>query len=272
MKLVSDIGAPAPASRDLVILVHGLTGAPGEMRYIGKKLSLNGLDIDIPMLAGHGRGYPEVMATGWTDWLDTLLAVYDDKALHYDRVHVAGICIGGLLGFMLAQRRAVASCTVYAPLFSFDGWAMRRHYALVPFTWPLMYLPFIRSHIVQESHPFGLKDDRMRELAAQSQDALIPGALDGMPYKSIADSYCLGQAVLAAAPRNVTPLTVVHAKEDEVCSPANAYRLCEAAGGTSRLVLLHDSYHMIHVDRERSKVVAATLETIRDQIPEAAHV
>jgi carboxylesterase len=240
------------------------------MRYIAKKLGLHGFDVEVPMLAGHGKGYPEVIATGWRDWLDGLIRVYDEKAPAYDRVHIAGICVGGLLGFMLAQARPIASCTVYAPLFAFDGWAMRAHYALVPFTWPLMHLPIARSHIVKESHPFGLKDERLRELAATSQDALIPGALDGMPYKSIADTYRLGQAVLKAAPRNRTPLTIVHAREDEVCALSNAYRLSGAAGGDVRVVVLEDSYHMIHVDRERGKVVAATLEAIRMAIPEPA--
>jgi carboxylesterase len=268
--MMTSQAANGGTGRDLVVLVHGLTGAPGEMRYIAKKLGLHGFDVEVPMLAGHGKGYPEVIATGWQDWLDGLIKVYDEKAPAYDRVHIAGICVGGLLGFMLAQARPIASCAVYAPLFAFDGWAMRAHYALVPLTWPLMHLPIARSHIVKESHPFGLKDERLRELAATSQDALIPGALDGMPYKSIADTYRLGQAVLKAAPRNRTPLTIVHAREDEVCALSNAYRLSKAAGGDVRVVVLEDSYHMIHVDRERGKVVAATLEAIRMAIPEPA--
>ncbi len=58
-----------PVHRDLVILVHGLTGAPDEMRYVAKKLAAQGLDVETPLLAGHGQGYPEVIATGWQDWL-----------------------------------------------------------------------------------------------------------------------------------------------------------------------------------------------------------
>lgn len=262
---------PTPQGRDLVILVHGLTGAPAEMRYIAKKVAQQGYDVETPMLAGHGMGYPEVIATGWRDWLASLVKVYDEKAASYDRIHVAGICVGGLLGFMLAQCRPIASCTIYAPLFAFDGWAMRSHYHFVRIAWPLMHLPFLRDHIVKESHPFGLKDDRLRELAAESQDALIPGALDGMPYKSIADTYRLGQAVLKAAPSNRTPLTIVHAREDEVCSLSNAERLRDVAGGRVNLVVLENSYHMIHVDQERGKVVAATLDTIRSTIPELSH-
>ncbi|MDV6330711.1 alpha/beta hydrolase [Asticcacaulis sp. 201] len=263
MNMVSlQAARPVVPGRELVILVHGLTGAPDEMRFVAKKLRDRGYDVATPLLAGHGQGYPELIATGWRNWLASLTALYDDRAPHYQRVHVAGICVGGLLGFMLAQCRNLASCTVYAPLFAFDGWAMKRHYGLLPLALPLMYLPGLRSHIVPEAHPFGLKDERLRALVAASQESLIEGALDGMPYKCLADTYLLGQAVLKAAPANRTPLTLVHALEDDICSVGNAERLMKRAGGDARLVILEDSYHMVHVDRERSKVVAATLEAI----------
>ncbi|MFN3808844.1 alpha/beta hydrolase [Asticcacaulis sp.] len=253
--------------RDLVILVHGLTGMPAEMRYVARKMAQHGLAVETPLLAGHGQDYAALIATDWRDWLDSLIRLYDEKATAYERVHVAGICVGGLLGFMLAQKRAIASCTVYSPLFAFDGWAMKAHYAVIPLAWPLMYLPGLRAHVVEESHPFGLKDERLRELAATSQAALIPGALEGMPYKSLADSWRLGQAVLRAAPGNRTPLTLVHAREDDIGSLSNAHRLREASGVSARLVVLENSYHMVHVDQERGKVVAATLEAIHAVMP-----
>jgi len=263
--------APVSAGRELVILVHGLTGAPDEMRFVAKKLKDRGYDVITPLLAGHGQGYPEVLATGWRDWLATLVQAYDAQVSQYRRIHVAGICVGGLLGFLLAQTRTIASCTIYAPLFAFDGWAMKGYYRLLPLVWPLMYLPGLRGRLVPEAHPFGLKDQRLRGLVAQSQDSLIAGALDAMPYKCLAETYRLGQVVLRVAPRNRTPLTLIHAREDDICALGNAERLMKRAGGEARLVVLEDSYHMIHVDQERSKVVAATLDAIGYSEAAAVH-
>ncbi|ESQ87600.1 alpha/beta hydrolase [Asticcacaulis benevestitus] len=249
--------------RKAVILVHGLTGAPDEMRYLAKKLSDHGYDVYVPLLSGHGGAYANVIRTGWRDWLQTLTLCYDRIAPDYDHIHVAGICVGGMLGLMLASQRTLSSCTVYSAVFEFDGWSMPRHYAILRAAWPLIYLlPPVGSIIIPETYPFGLKDERLRTLAATSQDSLIKGALDGMPLKSIADMYRLGRAVLDIAPTLNTPTLIIHAEEDEIGSVKNAHRLKSALGPQARLAILNDSYHMIHVDRERSKVVALTLEAL----------
>ncbi len=248
---------------EAVILVHGLTGAPDEMRFLAKKLHDRGYDVHVPLLAGHGADYPTVMKTGWKDWLETVKQTYEAIRPNYSHVHVAGICVGGMLGLLLARDHDVASCTIYAPVFAFDGWTMPKSYAFLKPTWRLIYLvPGVGRIIVPETYPFGLKDERLRALASESQESLIKGALDGMPLKSIADMYHLGQVVLQTAPSLTVPTLIIHAEEDEIGDPENARRLQRALGGPVRLELLQDSYHMIHVDRERSKVVAMTLEQI----------
>ena len=248
---------------EAVILVHGLTGAPDEMRFLAKKLHDRGYDVHVPLLAGHGADSPTVMKTGWKDWLETVKQTYEAIRPNYSHVHVAGICVGGMLGLLLARDHDVASCTIYAPVFAFDGWTMPKSYAFLKPTWRLIYLvPGVGRIIVPETYPFGLKDERLRALASESQESLIKGALDGMPLKSIADMYHLGQVVLQTAPSLTVPTLIIHAEEDEIGDPENARRLQRALGGPVRLELLQDSYHMIHVDRERSKVVAMTLEQI----------
>jgi carboxylesterase len=248
---------------EAVILVHGLTGAPDEMRFLAKKLHDQGYDVHVPLLAGHGADYPAVMRTGWKDWLGTLKQTYEAIRGDYARVHVAGICVGGMLGLLLARDHDVASCTIYAPVFEFDGWTMPKSYAWLKSTWRLIYLvPGVGRIVVPETYPFGLKDARLRALASESQESLIKGALDGMPLKSIADMYHLGQVVLEDAPSLTVPTLIIHAEEDEIGDPENARRLQKALGGPVTLQLLSDSYHMIHVDRERSKVVAMTLKHI----------
>src|ERR1700686_647485 len=52
-----------------VLLIHGLTGMPNEMRPIGRALERLGCQVSVPMLPGHGEGQKELLATGWKDWL-----------------------------------------------------------------------------------------------------------------------------------------------------------------------------------------------------------
>ena len=51
-----------------------------------------------------------------------------------------------------------------------------------------------------------------------------------------------------------TPTLIVHAREDDMAHLRNAYRLRDALAGPTRLEVLEDSYHMIHVDKERGRV------------------
>ena len=51
--------------------------------------------------------------------------------------------------------------------------------------------------------------------------------------------------------------------------PRNAYRLETALGGPTRLHLLDDSYHMIHVDQERDRVAALTAAFFGEDAPYA---
>jgi len=250
-------------SREAVILVHGLTGAPDEMRFIAKKLHMEGYDVYAPLLAGHGADYATIMPTGWKDWLGTLTQTYAAIRGDYERIHVAGICVGGMLGLLMAQTHEIASCTIYAPVFEFNGWSMPKSYFWLKWFWWLIYLvPGGGRVVVREVHPFGLKDERLRALVADSQNNLIKGALDGMPLKSIADMYRLGQRLLKVAPSLKVPTLLIHSDEDECGDLDNAERLQRAMGEWATLKVLHDSYHMIHVDRERSKVVAMTLAHI----------
>ena len=251
-------------SAEAVILVHGLTGAPDEMRFIAKKLHMEGYDVYAPLLAGHGANYATIMPTGWKDWLGTLTDTYDAIRGDYERVHVAGICVGGMLGLLMGQTREIASCTIYAPVFEFNGWSMPKSYVLLkPFWWAMYCIPGLGRFVIREVHPFGLKDERLRALVADSQNNLIKGALDGMPLKSIADMYRLGQTLLKVAPSLNVPTLLIHSDEDECGDLDNAELLQRVMGDKARLEVLHDSYHMIHVDRERSKVVALTLEHIQ---------
>jgi carboxylesterase len=40
----------------------------------------------------------------------------------------------------------------------------------------------------------------------------------------------------------------------------NAYRLADALGGPSEVVVMEDSFHMIHADREHAKLAERTAD------------
>jgi carboxylesterase len=242
-----------------VLLIHGLTGAPAEMKPLAKRLARRGFEVFAPLLPGHGADEATLLKTTWRDWLDGLREAYDRFVAEVDTVHVAGICVGGALGLMLAaERPAIRAAAVYSMTFEYDGWNMPRFAVAAPVIQLVANLPGVRRLAWAETHPFGLKDERLRSLAERAPGGLIEGAIDRLPLGALYQMYRMSRRLERMGKAIQTPTLILHARDDDMSHPRNAYRLQKALGGPTRLQLLDDSYHMIHVDQERDRVAAAT--------------
>jgi carboxylesterase len=239
-----------------VLLVHGMTGAPGEMKVLAKRLHKRGLSVAAPLLAGHGLDEAHLLSTTWRDWLGTVREAYAALKADHDEVYVAGICVGGALGLALAaEDPSVAGAAVYSMTYRYDGWNMKRWYsAVAPLAEPFAGLPLIRRISFPEPYPFGLKDERLRESVAAAMGSVIPGALDHFPLGAMAEMHRLGRHVDQVGSRIRQPTLILHARDDDMADPRNAFRLQRALGGPVELKLLDDCYHMIHVDLQRDLV------------------
>ncbi len=244
-----------------VLLVHGLTGAPGEMKFVAKRLVRRGFAVSAPTLAGHGQDEKALLRTTWRDWLDSIRPAYEKLAAEVDEVFVAGICVGGSLGLMLAaDTPKIAGAAVYSIAFEYDGWNMPRIMRWAPLIQLVANAPLVRDMSFVEPYPYGLKDERLREMVQKAIESVIAGALDRMPMGSLYEMYRLGRHLERVAPRIQTPTLALHARQDDMCHPRNSWRLAAALGGHAEVKLLEDSYHMIHVDRERDQVAEMTAE------------
>jgi len=258
--------APPPA-RDLsfrlpgttgkaVLLIHGMTGAPGEMKFLAKRLNRRGLAVAAPLLAGHGVDEAHLLTSTWRDWLGSVRDAFARLRAEHDEVYVAGICVGGALGLALAaEEPAVAGAAVYSMTYRYDGWNMKRWYsAIAPYAEPFAGLPLIRRLSFVEPYPFGLKDERLRDGMLAAQGAVIPGALDRVPLGAMSEMHRLARHLDRVAPGVRQPALILHATDDDMSHPRNAYRLKAALGGRAEVRLLDDCFHMIHVDRQRDLV------------------
>ncbi len=253
-----------------VMLVHGLTGAPAEMKPLAKRLARRGFEVHAPLLAGHGADEATLLRTTWRDWLDGLVEAYDRFAAEVDTVSVAGICVGGALGLMLAaERPSVRAAAVYSMTFEYDGWNMPRFAVAAPVIQLVANLPGVRRLAWAETHPFGLKDERLRGLAERAPGGLIEGAIDRLPLGALYQMYRMNRRLERIGKTIQTPTLILHASDDDMSHPRNAYRLETALGGPTRLHLLDDSYHMIHVDQERDRVAALTAAFFGEDAPYA---
>ncbi len=249
-------------SRKGVLLIHGLTGSPAEMRFVGKGLNRNGFHVYAPTLAGHCADEAALLATTYEDWVASIRTAIREFGQDVDELYLAGICVGGMLGLMAASEEgnAVKGVTIFSPLFNYDGWNTPWHYRLssaIPF---VAHLPYLRNMAFGEAPPYGIKSDRVRAAIMGAGADAIPGTLPRFPLRALYQNFRLNKAMKKRLPSIHIPTCLIHAKEDDVCHPRNATLLQSLHGGPCEIAWLDDSYHMIHIDQERHKVAALTAE------------
>ena len=244
-----------------VLLIHGLAGAPAEMLFLAKRLNKRGFSVLAPQLAGHCEDADALLKTSWRDWLGSVREAYRELAQTTSEVFVAGICVGGALGLALAaDEPGVRRAAIYSMTFEYDGWNMKRWYRLAPLMWLLRLLPMLRPIQFEEPYPYGLKDERLRERVQNDPGGLIGAVLSAIPLGSLHEMYKLARHVEKIGSKIHQPVLIVHAREDDMSDVRNAHRLARSLGGQVDIQLMEDSYHMVHVDRERNLVADLTAQ------------
>lgn len=253
--------------RSGVLLIHGLTGTPTEMRFVGNGLNKAGFTVLGMQLAGHCGDESDLLATGWKDWVASVEAAALRLREQVDHLFVAGLSMGAVLALKLAIDRphAVDGLGLYGTTFFHDGWA----------TPPLGRLAFLlplatrlgvgRNKSSAEHPPYGIKDERIRNrvvgamLAGDSQAA----GLAGFPWPSLAELQRLSRHVRHRLGRVRAPCVVVHSSDDDVASLRNVRIVERGVSAPVETVLLDDSYHMVTVDQERGTLIARSAAFFR---------
>jgi len=245
--------------RSGVLLIHGLTGTPTEMRFVGNGLNKAGFTVLGMQLAGHCGDTSDLLATGWKDWYASVVAAADRLREQVDHLFVAGLSMGAVLALKLAidRPRDVDGLGLYGTTFFHDGWATPPIGRLA-FLLPLATrLGIGRTRTSAENPPYGIKDERIRNRvvgAMLSGDSQAAG-LAGFPWPSLAEFQRLSMHVRNRIGRVRAPCVAVHSSDDDVASLRNVRIVERGVSAPVETVLLDDSYHMVTVDQERAKLI-----------------
>ena len=241
-----------------VLLIHGLTGVPSEMKWVGKALHKKGYTVYAPLLAGHGADEATLVKTRWQDWLESVLTAGEEFRTKVDHMFSAGICVGGKLGMLAAkqQPKLFDAVALYSSCFRYDGWNVPTHYKLFSYL-PLWtaQIPVFKDIKFAETPSIGIKDERLRKAM---QRLSTEGVLDDFPVPSLKEMLALSKEVKRQLPSMTTPTLILHAREDDLSNPRHSHYIDRNIGAPHEFHWLEDSYHMIHVDREHDKVADLT--------------
>lgn len=260
---IADVSFYLPGGPEAVLLIHGLTGTPTEMRFIGKGLAAAGYTVYGMQLAGHCGTEADLLATNWHDWYASIEAAYDKLAAKHSTIFAAGLSMGAVMCMHLALHRKLAGIALYSTTLWYDGWTIPKLANLLPL---FLYTPLGKRYRFVETFPYGIKDERLRRVVVAGMmagDSASAGTL-GMAGQSLRELRALIRVVKGEMPRVTTPALIVHAQDDDVTSVRNAEYVERRLGGPVRKVLLDDCYHMITVDRQRHKVVEESVRFFRE--------
>ncbi len=230
-----------PGGPDVVLLLHGLTGSPFEVRPVAERLHAAGVRCLAPLLPGH-EGPHALAATSWRDWLDgargALEALGEGR-----RTLVVGSSMGALLACALAAESPgrvdglalLAPALELTPAGRLAAWLARRT--------PLASL----WTLVPKRGGSDVADPVMR--------AANP-CLDAVPLRSVGELAELEEHVERLLARVRCPVLVVAGARDHTVTLAGARRLARRIGERARLVVLPRSQHLVAIDRDRDRCVA----------------
>ncbi|MFD1397401.1 alpha/beta hydrolase [Kroppenstedtia eburnea] len=217
-----------------ILLVHGFTGTPSEMRPLGQFLKEKGYTVHAPLLVGHGTTPEEMEKTAWPDWWKSVLEAYDrlQEEGNVRQILAVGLSMGGALVLNLARTRPLAGVVpLCAPVWLRD----KRHHLAGTFRWVQRYhkrgggkLPHIEEHLV----PY-----------------------DRTPLKCISSLNGLIRHVRRNLSEVEAPALIIQSKLDETVDPNSAEYIYKHISSREKQLQWYDkSSHIITLDKERERL------------------
>lgn len=102
-----------------VLLIHGLTASPTEMRPVGEWLAEQGYSVRGIRLPGHGTTPEELSRTPWTEWVEHAKKEARDFAQTVDQLFIVGLSAGTMISLEVSKepeiQEKLIGCILISP-------------------------------------------------------------------------------------------------------------------------------------------------------------
>ena len=236
-----------------VLLFHGLTGSPFELKKYGQFLYNNGYDVYAESLPGHGDNFEDIYTVKYTDWLNFAYTRFEDLRSKYDKVFISGICLGAVLALAVGikyQEKVDGIIALSTTLF-LDGWRLPWYKILIPIGLSTLVRYYYNY---PECEPHGIKNERTRSVVKKLLQKGEVGMND-FPMSGIYELVRLSKFVRKNLKSFTPPILLIHSQEDDLTSVKSAdVTYNNIASEEKELIILKDSYHMVLYDNEKEFV------------------
>ena len=231
------------------LLIHGFTGTPKEMRWMGEYLAKQGYSVLGIRLTGHATQPDDMARSQRTDWAASVEDGYHLLRGVADHIYLVGLSMGGVLALLMSTRLNVkgiiAMSTPYRLPVNYPVSAFKLTSLVMPY-WPKVNEPPGASWFDKEA---------FREQISYPQN----------PVRSIAGLSKLLAEMRVALPKLNVPVCLIHSKDDRYVLPENLeYIDAELVSvPVKKKLYITGSGHVVTRDAARQQVFESAFEFIR---------
>lgn len=223
------------------LVIHGFTGSPKEMRWLGEYLNRHGYTVHGVRLAGHATKPEDMVRSHWQDWL---LSVEDGYNLLHsctDKIFLLGLSMGGILSLNFAAQAEVAGVVAMSTPYKLPNDPRVRWTKQI--SWFIPYLP---------------KSERPDEGWFDKEVVKQHVAYPVNPVRSIGESNQLMTVMRAALPDVRVPVLLIHSRDDDYVIKNSMPLIYEHLGSDDKqMIWIEGSGHVITEEPQRESVFKA---------------
>lgn len=223
-----------------ILVLHGFTATPLSVAAWAEEFHAAGLDVEVPLLPGHGSTVADCNATGWSDWVEAAREAL--RRLDNDVVLVAGISMGGGLALRVAELEDRVAGVVLAN--------------------PAVALDPVRTLAV---HTLGRFLPRWPAIAGDLQDTTVEVlAYDQTPLRALVSQLNGWAQVRRDLGRVTQPVLMLRSRVDHVVPALSAATVLAGISSSDVTEVVYaNSFHELTSDRDAPAVFAASVRFAR---------
>jgi carboxylesterase len=245
-----------------VILAHGMTGSPQEMKFLAQFLNRKGYSVICPRLANHGGPLEILKQTKWQEFYKSIRDAFLEVNSQHKFIFACGLSMGALLVLLLSEEFSdkISAVSCLSPTLFYDGWNTPWYKCFLP----LAYITPLKDFLYfKEEPPYGIKNEQIQSLMHQyysktGLDNTTQASRFGYPYFPLTLFYqlhLLVKHISRMLPNIKVPVQLIQARNDDITSVKNSQFIYDRIKSKKKeLILLDNSYHVITADQEREKV------------------
>lgn len=227
-------------SKKGILLIHGFTGSPSVLHFLGEYLNKKGgYTVKVPLLKGHGTSIEEMEKASFEDWIDDVKKAYKELEKECSEVCVVGYSMGGLLAIILAAGVNLNKLVLIAP-------------ALITLDKKAIFAPIIK-YFIKYKAKISVQDLFPKE--AFKYDLKYNIGYDKYPMKSVCDLLKIEKLAKRSLSKIKCPTLIIQSPKDDLVDPKSGYMIYDKIESKQKeLFWLKDSIHICTIGPEKNTI------------------